>query len=277
MNLISLNSHFIAFIFVQVAEFRSDNQLLADRLYQSPSDKQTRTVQPTLPSTQPSTCEQFPSLIFQAPPLPSQPQTSCSCKSMCATKKCPCKAAGVSCATYCHPQKVCSNITRKTGVKQAVIDLTDPTQFGGQNKSSLVWMKVGQTTLYEADKDTIANGNWLSDSHIHAAQELLTKNHPNISGLQDPILQMTKTFAVQGYCEFVQCLNLGSSHWITVSTVGCSQDIVKIYDSMSLRLSSSIIETIASLLHTKSKAFTLEYLKVQQQLWYIRLWVVCLS
>ena len=53
MNLISLNSHFIAFIFVQVAEFRSDNQLLADRLYQSPSDKQTRTVQPTLPSTQP--------------------------------------------------------------------------------------------------------------------------------------------------------------------------------------------------------------------------------
>ena len=77
---------------------------------------------------------------------------------------------------------------------------------------------------------------------------------------------MTKTFAVQGYCEFIQCLNLGSNHWITVSRVGCSQDIVKIYDSMNLRLSSSIIETIASLLHTKSKAFTLEYLKVQQQL-----------
>ena len=35
MNLISLNSHFITFIFVQVAEFRSDNQLLADWLYQS--------------------------------------------------------------------------------------------------------------------------------------------------------------------------------------------------------------------------------------------------
>ena len=70
---------------------------------------------------------------------------------------------------------MCSNIiTRKTGVKQAVIDLTDPSQFSGQNKSSLVWMKVGQTTLYEADKDTIANGNWLSDSHIHAAQEFLT-------------------------------------------------------------------------------------------------------
>ena len=118
-------------------------------------------------------------------------------------------------------------------------------------------MKVGQTTLYEADKDTIANDNWLSDSHIHAVQEPLTKNHPNISGLQDPILQMTKTFTVQ-------CLNLGSNHWITVSTVGCSQNIVKIYDSMNIRLSSSIIETIASLLHTKSKAFTLKYLKVYQ-------------
>ena len=70
---------------------------------------------------------------------------------------------------------------------------------------------------------------------------------------------MTNTFAVQGHREFVQCLNLGSSHWITISTVGCSKDVVKVYDSMNLLLS------IARVLYTKSEAFTLQYIKVQQQ------------
>ena len=51
----------------------------------------------------------------------------------------------------------------------------------------------------------------------------------------------------------------------TISAVGCTKDVVKVYDSMNLPLSSSIIEIIASAFHTKSKAFTLQYIKVQQQ------------
>ena len=61
-NVFAMNMYsFINSIFAQVAYFGSDDQLLAVRLDQNPSDNQTQIV-PL--STQPTNCEKFPSLIY---------------------------------------------------------------------------------------------------------------------------------------------------------------------------------------------------------------------
>ena len=56
-----------------------------------------------------------------------------------------------------------------------------------------------------------------------------------------------------------------SSHWITVSTVGCPPATIKAFDSLNLSLSSSLIKTIDSLIHTDKRYFTIEYTDMYEQ------------
>ena len=106
---------------------------------------------------------------------------------------------------------------------------------------------------------------WLNDNHISAAQYLLKQQHPDVSGLEPPILQYTQTFDVHGSREFVQCLNLANNHWIMVSTVGCVPGVVNLYDSLNLGLSTSIKRTIASLVHTDKPTITIQRAPLQMQ------------
>ena len=154
-----------------------------------------------------------------------------------------------------------NNLSSTEGKKE-IIDLS---HVQSEKHLPVPWINVAQITLYTSDRDVIATGEWLNDKHLHAAQYLLQQQYPNISGLQDPILQVTNSFYVQGHREFVQCLHLRSSHWITVSTVGLSPNTVEVFDSMDLQLSHSIIEIIAGLLHTNKNTFSLNYTAVQQQ------------
>jgi len=66
----------------------------------------------------------------------------------------------------------------------------------------LPWTTVAQIVLYKSDRDTIGNEDGLTDKHIHAAQFFLKQQHPNISELQDPILQVTSSLDVQSQNEF---------------------------------------------------------------------------
>ena len=65
--------------------------------------------------------------------------------------------------------------------------------------------------------------------------------------------------------EFVQILNLGRSHWNTVSTIGCRPAQVKVYDSMHMHLTTSVKKTLVELLQTKSNKITIEYMDMQLQ------------
>ena len=73
--------------------------------------------------------------------------------------------------------------------------------------------------LSQSHKKSIENGDWLADDVISASQLLLKKAYPMIQGLQSPILGETLNFNV---CRgnFVQTLNVGRNHWITVSSKG---------------------------------------------------------
>ena len=119
-----------------------------------------------------------------------------------------------------------NNLSSTEGKKE-IIDLS---HVQSEKHLPVPWINVAQITLYTSDRDVIATGEWLNDKHLHAAQYLLQ--------------QHTNSFYVQGHREFVQCLHLRSSHWITVSTVGLSPNTVEVFDSMDLQL----IKIIAGLL-----------------------------
>ncbi len=78
------------------------------------------------------------------------------------------------CGHYCHPGREC-----------VVSDLTDQTNPSFTADST--WIVVEGISLTMEDM-ILASNKWLSDSHVSAAQFLLKKQHPNISGFEPPIL-----------------------------------------------------------------------------------------
>ena len=66
-------------------------------------------------------------------------------------------------------------------------------------------------------------------------------------------LKIDLPVTVQGSWKFMQCLNGGSNHWITISTLGCPSSVVHIFDSLHYPTSFSVKKTIADLLHTRRK------------------------
>ena len=99
---------------------------------------------------------------------------------------------------------------------------------------------------------------------MHAAQQLLKQQHPHMNRLQDPLLQITNSFGVQTV-GYVQCLNLGHKHWITVCTIGCSPSAVSVYYKRSMDLSSSLRNAFADLVHSDRRQIMFEYMNIQPQ------------
>ena len=85
------------------------------------------------------------------------------------------------------------------------------------------WIPELNLTVY--DKDVITKRAWLTDSVINAGLKLMKEAYPHIEGLQETSLGETLTFDV---CKgtFVQVLNVGRNHWITVTSSG---EYLKIY------------------------------------------------
>ena len=75
------------------------------------------------------------------------------------------------------------------------------------------------------------NQSWLNDNIINAAQTLL-KSKYGTPGLQNTVLAAALQGCIVGGEEFVQVLNSGGNHWLTISTIGCPYSTVNIYDSM---------------------------------------------
>ena len=188
----------------------------------------------------------------------------CMCKQRCGSRKCPCKKEGNTCQGECHPGRQCINVTQQL---VAFINLTDTANELSAQKENC-WVKVGTVNLTFDDQDALKNRShkWLNDNHITAAQNLLKSQHPHINGLQPPVLQITQTFEVHCSKPFVQILNMSQNHWITVSTIGCAPGIVKVYDSMHLRLPSSLKQIIADLMFHKGRNIKVQYINMQNQI-----------
>ena len=119
--------------------------------------------------------------------------------------------------------------------------------------------------MYEADKESLDQGKWLTDNIIDAAQVLLKKIHPHIGGLESVALGQTLAFTVQ-HGEFVQILNVSNNHWITISNIGCKSGHINVYDSMGTNcVPPRTKEQVAAILFSNKKKILLKYKQVQVQ------------
>ena len=102
-----------------------------------------------------------------------------------------------------------------------------------------------------------------NDNIVDAAQILLKKVCP-IQGLQKVSLGLTLIFEVQRG-EFIQILNTGAGHWVTISTIGTNHPVVNIYDSVYSTTCDELQRQIASILITPHSSIILHFMDVQFQ------------
>ena len=66
--------------------------------------------------------------------------------------------------------------------------------------------------MTDQDRETLVNGEWLSDKHVNAANKLLQLQYPTINGLQDPVVLADACKYRSGARNFVQIINISQSH-----------------------------------------------------------------
>ena len=152
---------------------------------------------------------------------------------------------------------------------QAAEEALDLTQKStGKVEASKVWIKNALYVLHESDREIIETSTgWLNDKIIDASQKLLAQHFPLTSGLEPPTLEQINGFRAHTD-NFIQTLNIGNNHWIVVSTVGCPQGTVNVYDTMHTELRnipSSTISTIARLTVCSLSQLTIRTVGVDPQ------------
>lgn len=123
---------------------------------------------------------------------------------------------------------------------------------------------ISEFQLYECDRACLLENGWLSDGVISAVQCLLKEKHPEIGGLQPPVLGQVVAFEVQRK-KFVQILYLTEHHWVTVSNNDYHAGHVNVYDSLSYTMSDSYIKQIAAILCHSQREIKVVYPAVQRQ------------
>jgi len=73
-------------------------------------------------------------------------------------------------------------------------------------------------TLKSSEKLLLLEGDELNDKIINAAQKMLINQFPSLQGLQSTLVQYYLGFWKEKY---LQIIHFQSSHWITVTTIGC--------------------------------------------------------
>jgi len=129
--------------------------------------------------------------------------------------------------------------------KRKVDDKGDVSETDEVNDGS--WIRVHGTLLKNPDKLILLMGNELNDRLINAAQKMLMAQFPLLKGLQSTLVQYHLGYWPDNYLQIVHCR---SSHWITVSSIGCQRE-VKMYDSLYDRVDDATKRKIEKALACK--------------------------
>ena len=107
-------------------------------------------------------------------------------------------------------------------------------------------------------------GDWLTDKYIWAAQHLLKKQFPHLSGLQSTFLKDIGQWDIMA-SDGIQILNQTNTHWLCITTIGCAQGEVSIYYSKltKRKVHTEISQQIASFTCTQAPHITLCVMRCQ--------------
>ena len=116
--------------------------------------------------------------------------------------------------------------------------------------------------LLNTDKKIVSSeSQWLNDSIINAAQQLLSESGAMIQGFQNTLLgkgQKFKALKSDG-APFVQILHVNSNHWITTTNINCEAGEVRVFDSLYKYISLDIKKQVCSFL--RPSAFEISHHK----------------
>ena len=111
--------------------------------------------------------------------------------------------------------------------------------------------KLKQSKRDKPELDAIQRGEWLTDTHISTVNEILKKQFPSISGLQNPVYGQNLSFKrLNG--PFIQILHTDGNHWLAVE--GVHGSFVRVYDSRKQSISQDTQMQIANLIVPSEKA-----------------------
>ncbi|XP_033632422.1 uncharacterized protein LOC117294015 [Asterias rubens] len=114
-------------------------------------------------------------------------------------------------------------------------------RYSDQRIPSNFWLN--ELRLNARDVEILDNGEWLTDDHISAAQTLLRRQFPAMSGLQEPALGEILQFQHMN-SDGVQVMLNGGGHWVTISQMNGT---VKLLDSENVGLSPKLSSQIMNL------------------------------
>lgn len=107
---------------------------------------------------------------------------------------------------------------------------------------------------------------WLTDEHIDHAQWLISRQFPTVNGFHSVLaFESQPPKVVKGLKGFVQIINAGGSHWVTVTNIGCEENKIKVYDSLYRQLSAHNKLMLALLLNTTFPNMVIEWPRMQKQ------------
>ena len=96
-------------------------------------------------------------------------------------------------------------------------------------------------------------GEMLTDLEINHAQKLLKSQFPEINGLHLTLLQSKineNKEPVNNKLQIVHCRE--RNHWITVTTIGCAEGIVKAFDSLYCTLDDPSTTIVLNMFQDKT-------------------------
>ena len=131
-----------------------------------------------------------------------------------------------------------------------------------------VWKKYGCYVLTTMHKAHLVRGNLLDDIHMGAAQALLKEQFPDIGGFRNTLLQYSDSVEPINNSQILQVIHvrLGhTDHWIVMSTVGCGESEVDLYDSLQCSPSVETQTVIAKYIRSQSKSVKIKVINVATQ------------
>ena len=158
----------------------------------------------------------------------------CSCKKGCSSRHCGCVMKGKKCSSLCHGGKPCKNEA----------ECITP-----------IW--VSELSLNLDDKNAILLGDWLTDKHMSAANQLLKGDFCSVRIRQSNFGENFSFPILRG--EGVQILHVDETHWICVSTIGCTFGELNVYDSRLTTFFPATLKVICSLLRCSKTEVTVKY------------------
>jgi len=148
----------------------------------------------------------------------------------------------------------CTSTTiTKLNCSHEVVELSSDDESDNTSNFTPVWVIHSKHKLTTKDKHLIESGKQLTDILVNFACGLLKEQFPLLGGFQSTLLQNSKLNSqLRNPKHAIQVIHLeAEKHWVTVSTIGCDENIVNLYDSSLSYVPLSLEQAIVALLKPK--------------------------